>query len=150
MTSDSQQKRARVPAHQRDLQAGPPRGKLQRSLESIAWVVVALGLAYYMELLDAVRSHAQGTWFYVAAVSMVGFLSVFLYLEVYLPRTRHGRRADYKNWESDVPNSIRLATALGVVASISSNAMLWPAYGMLTPVLSFLWFMGITAFISFF
>ncbi|OAJ36532.1 hypothetical protein BDEG_20695 [Batrachochytrium dendrobatidis JEL423] len=88
-------------------------------------------------------------WFYLSLISALAFFSVFLYLELYLPR-KQGRRVNYKQWESDAPRSIQFATLFGVSTTICTNALVWGSYGAMSPLLLFIWFMGLTTIISLF
>ncbi|EGF84071.1 hypothetical protein BATDEDRAFT_21763 [Batrachochytrium dendrobatidis JAM81] len=126
-----------------------PTSKLQHNLESAAWLLASGGLAYYLRPDQVMLSNTHSIWFYLSLISALAFFSVFLYLELYLPR-KQGRRVNYKQWESDAPRSIQFATLFGVSTTICTNALVWGSYGAMSPLLLFIWFMGLTTIISLF
>ncbi|KAL2916733.1 hypothetical protein HK105_203851 [Polyrhizophydium stewartii] len=138
MTTDSELKVRHAPVHQRQ----PKRiSSLRRGVESALWIGGGAALAYYLRMDQVLAERSSSNWFAVALLAIAGFGSVFLYLELYLPR-KQGRRINYQEWEREVPRTIQLATVLGILATISCNAVLWPVFGAFSPLLLVVWFMA--------
>ncbi|KAJ3298537.1 hypothetical protein HK104_010592 [Borealophlyctis nickersoniae] len=125
------------------------RSRVRRYAESGAWIVTAVVAARFADLPTALQDYGYGVPFYLLFVSLLGFIMIFLYLTLYIPYTT-GSSVDLTQWQTQAPRTIQLATICGVVAGIAANWMLWPAYRWLTPVLTFVEFMGVISFIGLF
>ena len=119
--------------------AKPERSKLQTHLERSAWILAAVGLAYWKQIHTQLWAHV-GYSFGFFLLSLAGFAGVYIYLQFYLPSK--GITVDYQKWEQQVPRAIQVATAFGVLGSVSSVFVLWPLYSFLSPIVGFVFFMG--------
>jgi len=82
-------------------------------------------------------------------LSLSGFLTVFLYVLLYLPYVKK-RKIDLNKWQEQIPKSIQLATLFGVIAFFAMCVMMWPAYRVVSPLMVLNVWIGSVAFIALF
>lgn len=97
------------------------------------WVVLALLVAHSTQLvptaLDGSKSHS--VWIGLGLAAAIVNLAIMLYLICYLPRVRG---IDLP-WEIAAPQLIPAGTIAGGVSFVAFILGLWPAYGLLTPLI---------------
>ena len=87
--------------------------------------------------------------FFLAAACSIGFVLLFL-MAIYVQPFLTGKTVDLSQWETEIPTVIYMATALGLVAYISSVSMIWPVYHLFSIPIVFFQIAGLLAFIGLF
>jgi hypothetical protein len=118
----------------------PPLPSLREQLQAAAWVIAAALTGVYARvgptLADPSRTLPPAL--YLAYASLGLTLTIGVYLALYLP---YVARIDLP-WSTYVPWAIPVATGSGVTAFLCLIVGLWPAFGLLTPLLVATLFMG--------
>ncbi|KAI9190757.1 uncharacterized protein BJ171DRAFT_540863 [Polychytrium aggregatum] len=124
---------------------------IRRLAEKVFWIAAALVLGYYTELPNALLEYGYGWPIYVSMLCLTGIGGIFAYLTFYLPYfTLDRTRINLSNWEREAPRSIQTATVLGLTLTVCVNVWLWPAFGILTPVILFVEFLGFICLLAMF
>eukprot|EP00899_Mesostigma_viride_P020695 jgi/Mesvir1/28627/Mv24188-RA.1 len=131
---ESELQTATTPLH--DTSTEEVRQTLLGKLEALAWCLVATGVVYFGDwhrnLVDLIihdpRISRRPLW--LGSVCVVLNLAIFLYLVLWLPRTKREQR----DWTVAAPRAIPSATAAGLLATVFFLVALWPIYGLLTPI----------------
>ena len=79
-------------------------------------------------------------WLFTASCSGVLFLSVVIYLAIYLPWYK--KINDSQMWDIHCPHAIPCATICGSISIISFAIAIWPIWGLLSPLIVFVLVMG--------
>lgn len=127
-------------------------------LANLKWALQEYGYGYVLStcsvnrvvLVDKVPHESSNRIpFYLLFISILGFILVFFYLFFYIPIAT-GQSIDVTQWQTQAKRPVQIATTFGVLAFISSNWLLWPAYKFLTPLLVTLLTVGFFGFVGLF
>ena len=80
-------------------------------------------------------------WLFIASCTGVLFLSVVVYLAVYLPWYK--KINDSQMWDIHCPHAIPCATLCGSISIVSFTIAIWPVWGLLSPLIVFILVMGV-------
>lgn len=116
--------------------------KVYVMVESLLWFGAAFIVSTYFNFLYHVLHDERKymSWLLVGLALSVVILGQFVYLVFYLPYWLGLRKV--KDWDRYCPRVIPIMTALAVAATVCFNVALWPVWGILTPVILFVVFMG--------
>lgn len=114
--------------------------KISHKLHALCWVVAGAVTYVASDIGTVLLSSPAVDRIFLAlgGVAAGVVLSVYFYLAIYLTYIVRIRL----DWSIYAPGMIPLATASGLLAALSFAVALWPVYGMLTPAVLALLFMG--------
>lgn len=88
-------KKAKQPAHQKTAQS-----RVVTNLYSIGWIAGFFIFSYLVGFLSILLKIKHDIYFWLAAGSITGFISCFVYLSVYLPKIK-GIKVNFDKWEEE-------------------------------------------------
>merc|ERR1712226_1834793 len=110
--------------------------------EKALWIV---GSAFVVQQYDLLTIHkhesVKHTWFYTACTCFTLDVLIFLFLQGYISLIC-GSNETEDTVDKKFPVSIPVATLLFVIGVISLNYSLWGVLGFMTPIVTFVLFMG--------
>ncbi|XP_052220077.1 transmembrane protein 128-like [Dreissena polymorpha] len=117
------------------------------SIQNICWLIAAMGVFYYTDFyLALMYDHRILRMWFNSGVILIGVnMGIGLFLIVYLS---YFKKISSDNWEREYPAAIPVASAAFVVGGILMTVGLWPVWGIFTPLILLILFMGIVVTIA--
>ncbi|KAK5583241.1 hypothetical protein RB653_004832 [Dictyostelium firmibasis] len=117
--------------------------KIIRVIEIIFWISLGLGTAYYTDLVNVVlySEIIKRLYFNIGIVGLVGFISIYIYCGYF---SKIDVKKNDDDWEKIHPKLIPIATICLVIFSFGIMIGCWPVWGILTPLLLFIYFASIS------
>lgn len=101
-----------------------------------------IGIQYYTDFWIILLTDPRiGSFFYLGLAFHLASLSVFIYLWGCLSNT---------DWAESAPWAIPFAAATGVGAGLFYTIGLWPIWSFFTPVMLYIYFLGVINVLAFF
>lgn len=115
--------------------------KLNSKFHAILWILLALIVGYYTNIMERIIYDKEVNKFYLglALICIFANLIIIFYLTIYLPLIQKIKIP----WDIYCPNLIPISTFLGILSLILLNISLWNLYGILTPLIIIILFMGL-------
>lgn len=117
--------------------------RIQAKIHALFWLCASVGTCYYVDFFDVAINNEDvrrtvlnlGVVFFACMLCLVG------YLGIYLPVFKNIK--DQKMWEIYCPNVIPTITFLGVGTIVLFHVAFWPVWGLLTPLIMFIFSLGL-------
>ncbi|CAK8682804.1 unnamed protein product [Clavelina lepadiformis] len=125
----------------------PSNAKQRIKVDTILWLAISICTFYYSDILNVIL-HEPGLngFTYNAAILLSGFaIAIALYYIMWLNLIK-GIDAD--DWEAHNSYGIPIATGSFVLSAICWIVAMWPVYGVKTPAIVFILFMGFIMLVS--
>nr|CAB3267035.1 transmembrane protein 128-like [Phallusia mammillata] len=115
--------------------------------DTITWIILSAVTLYYTDIVNALKvdHRISGYFLHLAVISSIIAFSIGLYFIVWVSMVK-GVHSD--DWETYVPFGIPIATGSGVSAGICWTIALWGVYGIKSPIIVFILFMGFVMTVS--
>eukprot|EP00499_Haloplacidia_sp_CaronLabIsolate_P015709 CAMPEP_0196769758 /NCGR_PEP_ID=MMETSP1104-20130614/736_1 /TAXON_ID=33652 /ORGANISM="Cafeteria sp., Strain Caron Lab Isolate" /LENGTH=165 /DNA_ID=CAMNT_0042139861 /DNA_START=24 /DNA_END=518 /DNA_ORIENTATION=+ len=109
-------------------------------MHAILWVAASATTIYLTDLVNVIMysQDVDRAYLNISIVCLGIFTALLLYLSVYLPYIAR----IHLEWSVYCPRVIPTATAVGVAGTIAMIMALWPVYGLLTPLILGILFVG--------
>ncbi|KAK3581611.1 hypothetical protein CHS0354_003150 [Potamilus streckersoni] len=117
------------------------------SIQNILWLLASMATFYYSDFYLAVTydPRVNRLLFKIGMLLMGVNISIAVFLIIWLS---YVKKIDSDKWEKSYPAAIPIATASFVLGAVVLTVALWPVWGILTPVILFILFMGFIVFIA--
>ncbi|ESO96853.1 hypothetical protein LOTGIDRAFT_231679 [Lottia gigantea] len=129
-------------------------GKYQKKsspfcIQNILWLISSIAVFHFTDFYMVIRYNPKvnSLWFNIGAILILINISVAVFLVVWLTFIK---KVPSEQWERRYPSAIPTATACFIFGSIFVNIGLWPVWGIFTPVILFVIFMGFIVTVAMF
>merc|ERR1712048_368197 len=116
--------------------------------EKAIWIVLSAFVIQRYNLIEVHKHESlKSRWFYTAVACFSFDVLIFLFLQGYLSLVCKANGHD-DTIDKRFPVTIPIATFIFVVGAICFNYSLWGVLGLMTPVVSFILFMGFIVIVA--
>ncbi|KAL3865145.1 hypothetical protein ACJMK2_006766 [Sinanodonta woodiana] len=117
------------------------------SIQNILWLIASMATFYYSDFYLAVTydPRVNRLWFNIGMLLVGVNICIAVFLIIWLS---YIKKIDSDQWEKRYPAAIPIATASFVLGAFVLTVALWPVWGILTPVILFVLFMGFIVLIA--
>jgi hypothetical protein len=128
----------------------PDSPTLLQMLENLAWIFVAACMLFYgngeKDAIDVVRTDPRILDTFITAACVCACLNVacFVYVHIYLAKIK-----GVKDPENSAQQFVALGAATMVAGGFSLMVGIWPVWGILSPIMVFVLFMGLLMSLQF-
>ncbi|KNC56076.1 uncharacterized protein AMSG_02088 [Thecamonas trahens ATCC 50062] len=133
---------ARVAMYERDR---AKRESARASVETLAWIVAAMAVLYYFDVVNTLRTDPRvlWNWLMLGVVAFSVFGAIGAYFGIYLAYVV--KKTDDMAESSAIP----VAVVFLLIGATAMTIAVWPVWGFVTPVIGFVEFMGFVMITSF-
>ncbi|CAG8493829.1 1940_t:CDS:2 [Funneliformis caledonium] len=125
---------------------------ISRIIGAIKWASIAFVISWYFELLQGIQQVLENSWtrtiFYLSLFALLNIITIFVYLQYYIPFTKDVPPPNYGLWDVDdtLKKFIPIATILSIICVMGLLISFWNIWGFFgTPLIVF---SLLTSFIS--
>ncbi|XP_005089811.1 transmembrane protein 128 [Aplysia californica] len=118
-------------------------------VQNILLLIAAVAVFYFADFLKVMMydQRVYITWYWIGTTSFTLHIGVCLFLAIYC---NFFRKIGPDEWETRYPKAIPIAAASFIIGILCLSVGLWPVYGILSPVILGILFLGVVVIVAMF